>query len=220
MDKKFNLTSEDMDAINESIMDNFVLAMESSADDDYDEDDEDDYEDECEGCDDAADECDEDDDEDYDEDDEDDYEDEVNDTDPDDEYDPEIDDDEDPAEDDDDEYDDVVESAGMANLEDIIDPIEFTTAHEAWLEETYRALDIAMEDADDTINSDEPTPKSDDDDGDGIADDLENRSVKVKQFNTVFDKDPDFENESAADVLGIFDDDEYDEDDDDDIDLV
>lgn len=184
MSKKFNFSDEDMESLNVSIFDDFVLsAMESESADDID-DDLDDYdpedEDDCEGCDDCDD-C-------YDSD-----------------YDEEIDGDADPAEEEDDDYDDVVECSGLANMMPSIDSLDFT---------------FALEDADDELErlereyDEDDDDDDDDDDSDNVSSEFNNSRVKVKIQGTIFDKDGGFEDDTADDILGLFDNDEDDDDDD------
>jgi hypothetical protein len=114
----------------------------------------------------------------------------------------EIDDDSDPAEDEDDEYDDVVENVGIANME------EFLSIDELDVEDLIRT-NIAQEaiesafgvdtDDDDNIN---PEPKD------------KNGAVRIKDFVSVLDPRPDFEDKSADDILDIFEDEFLNDDDD------
>ena len=180
MSKKFNFSDEDMESLNVSIFDDFVLsAMESESADDID-DDLDDYDPEDDDCDDCDDCCDSD-------------------------YDEEIDGDADPAEEEDDDYDDVVECSGLANMMPSIDSLDFT---------------FALEDADDELERlereyDEDDDDDDDDDSDKVSTEFNNSRVKVKIQGTIFDKDGGFEDDTADDILGLFDNDEDDDDDDD-----
>ena len=104
----------------------------------------------------------------------------------------EIDDDSDPAEEEDDEYDDVVEHVGIDNME------EFLTIEEMDIEDLIQtniaqeALEAAFGvDEDDNIN---PEPKD------------KNSSVRIKDFVSVLDPRPDYEDKSADDILDIFED--------------
>ena len=104
----------------------------------------------------------------------------------------EIDDDSDPAEEEDDEYDDVVEHVGIDNME------EFLTIEEMEIEDlihtniAQEALEAAFGvDEDDNIN---PEPKD------------KNTSVRIKDFVSVLDPRPDYEDKSADDILDIFED--------------
>lgn len=104
----------------------------------------------------------------------------------------EIDDDSDPAEDEDDEYDDVVENVGIANMDD------FLSIEVEDIEDLIKA-DIAQEaleavfgiDDEDNIN---PAPKD------------TNSAVRIKDFVSVLDPRPDFEDKSVDDILDVFED--------------
>ena len=110
----------------------------------------------------------------------------------------EIDDDYDPAEDEDDEYDDVVENVGIANMSDFL-TIDEMDVEDLIKTDIAEAAVEAVFGAPDDIN---PAPAD------------KNTSVRIKDFVSVLDPRPDFEDKSADDILDAFEDEFlYDEDD-------
>ena len=109
-----------------------------------------------------------------------------------DEFDKEIDNDEDPAEDEDDEYDDVVENVGISHMDDFLTADEEDTE---MLMQTGNAVEAAF-----GLDIEPPEPKSKVD-----PDDM-NSSVRIKDFVSVLDPRPDFEERSASDILDLFED--------------
>jgi hypothetical protein len=103
----------------------------------------------------------------------------------------EIDDDSDPAEDEDDEYDDVVEHVGIDNME------EFLSIDEEDAEDLMKA-NVAQDALEATFGIDEdninPEPKD------------KNSAVRIKDFVSVLDPRPDFEDKSVDDILDVFED--------------
>lgn len=118
------------------------------------------------------------------------------------EYDEDIDGDEDPAEDEDDEYDDVVEGVGISCMD------EFTSVEVDEYEDLLRA-EIAQEEISAVLESND----------DKVADKdtvyLSDRDtlVRVKDFVSVLDPRPDYEDKSANDILDAFENEYLDEDD-------
>ena len=117
--------------------------------------------------------------------------DDLDDIDDDDEDEEEYDDDDDPAEDEDDEYDDVVENVGISNMEELL------TIDELDIEDLIKA-DIAQEalEAAFGVPEDNIHPAPDD----------KNASVRIKDFVSVLDPRPDYEDKSADDILDLFED--------------
>lgn len=107
-------------------------------------------------------------------------------------YDKEIDDDEDPAEEEDDEYDDVVENVGISHMDDFLTADEEDTE---MLMQTNNAVEAAF-----GLDFDPPEPKTKVD-----PDDM-NSSIRIKDFVSVLDPRPDFEERSASDILDLFED--------------
>lgn len=70
-------------------------------------------------------------------------------------------------------------------------------------------------DFDDFDDEDDDEDDDDDDDGDSdnVSSEFNNSRVKVKIQGTIFDKDGGFEDDTADDILGLFDNDEDDDDD-------
>ena len=194
MQKKFNYSNEEVDSIFDGITDMF--ALEGLSEDE--EDDLDDYDPESDIDDDIDD---DEDDDDIAEDEDDDYDDVEDDDEIEDdgsEYDVEIDDDADPAEDEDDEYDDVVENVGINNMNEFLTADEMAAEDEFMLNETEAALEAAF-----GIDTDATHMPND------IAARDKNESVRIKDFVSVLDPRPDFEDTTADDILDLFDDDEF-----------
>lgn len=123
---------------------------------------------------------------------EDDVDDDTDDIDEEEDYDKEIDDDEDPAEEEDDEYDDVVENVGISHMDDFLTADEEDTE---MLMQTNNAVEAAF-----GLDFDPPEPKTKVD-----PDDM-NSSRRIKDFVSVLDPRPDFEERSASDILDLFED--------------
>lgn len=103
----------------------------------------------------------------------------------------EYEDDEDPAEDEDDEYDDVVENVGISNMEDLLSIDEMDIEDLIKANIAQEALEAAFGVPEDNID---PAP------------DDRNSSVRIKDFVSVLDPRPDFEDKSADDILDLFED--------------
>lgn len=121
---------------------------------------------------------------------EDDIDDDIDDDD-DDEYDAEIDDDSDPAEDEDDEYDDVVENVGISNMIDFLSEDEQDIEDFIKTNRAFDALEASFGIPDDAVVTN-PEDK--------------NSSVRIKDFVSVLDPRPDYEDKSADDILDLFED--------------
>lgn len=107
-------------------------------------------------------------------------------------FDKEIDGDEDPAEEEDDEYDDVVENVGISHMDDFLTMDEEDT-------ELFMQTDNAIE-ATFGLDFDPPEPATKVDPADM------NPPVRIKDFVSVLDPRPDFEERSASDILDLFED--------------
>lgn len=128
-------------------------------------------------------------------------EEDLDDYDPEDDYDGDIDDDEDldaeidgdsdPAEEEDDEYDDVVENVGISNMS------EFLTIDEEDMEAFIQASNAVEAAFGIDIEPDAPPPTR-------IDPDDKNTSVRIKDFVSVLDPRPDFEDKSVSDILDAF----------------
>lgn len=128
-------------------------------------------------------------------------EEDLDDYDPEDDYDGDIDEDEDldaeidgdsdPAEEEDDEYDDVVENVGISNMG------EFLTIDEEDMEAFIQASNAVEAAFGIDIEPDSPPPTR-------IDPDDRNTSVRIKDFVSVLDPRPDFEDKSVSDILDVF----------------
>lgn len=103
----------------------------------------------------------------------------------------EYEDDEDPAEDEDDEYDDVVENVGISNMEELLNIDEMDIEDLIKTDIAQEALEAAFGVPEDNIH---PAP------------DDKNASVRIKDFVSVLDPRPDYEDKSADDILDLFED--------------
>lgn len=121
---------------------------------------------------------------------EDDYDGDI-DEDDDEDLDAEIDGDSDPAEEEDDEYDDVVENVGLSNMS------EFLTIDEEDMEAFIQASNAVEAAFGIDIEPDSPPPTR-------IDPDDRNTSVRIKDFVSVLDPRPDFEDKSVSDILDVF----------------
>lgn len=111
----------------------------------------------------------------------------------------EYEDDEDPAEDEDDEYDDVVENVGISNMEELLTIDEMDIEDLIKTDIAQEALEAAFGVPEDNIH---PAP------------DDKNASVRIKDFVSVLDPRPDYEDKSADDILDLFEDEFLNDDDD------
>ena len=193
MQKKFNYTNDEVESIFDGINDMFALeGLSESEEEDLDDyDPESDYDgdiDEDDDDDDIA----EDEDDDYD-----DVESDGEDDDDDGDYDSDIDGDSDPAEDEDDDYDDVVENVGISNMNEFLTADEMAAEDDMMLEITEAAIEASF-----GIDTDATKMPND------IASHDKNESVRIKDFVSVLDPRPDYEDKTADDILDLFDDEE------------
>lgn len=114
----------------------------------------------------------------------------------------EVDDDFDPAEDEDDEYDDVVEHVGIDNMEELLSIDEIDAEDLIKTNIAQEALEAAF-----GVDTDNIRPEPDDMNG----------AVRIKDFVSVLDPRPDFENASADDILDLFEDEFLNDDDEDEV---
>jgi hypothetical protein len=196
MQKKFNYTNDEVESIFDGINDMFALeGLSESEEEDLDDyDPESDYDGDIDEDDDDDDDIAEDEDDDYD-DVESDSEDDDDDDDGD--YDSDIDGDSDPAEDEDDDYDDVVENVGISNMNEFLTADEMAAEDDMMLEITEAAIEASF-----GIDTDATKMPND------IASHDKNESVRIKDFVSVLDPRPDYEDKTADDILDLFDDEE------------